>query len=861
MKHRFPVSAVLVALLTLFGSSWAYAQGQLAITYPEQGLSFETGSELLIRWESTDYDDLLNRLALITIDISSDDGVTWQQLVQAASPQNTEIPVVLDHGFESGENYRLRIREVGAAQGPAQLEDVSDNFEIFEGCVDTRFYQQMTSQTVCLGQPLALSVRTTAKYVTYVWTVNDVLAAETEEPSLRIEAVTEEHLGVWRVAVRKKCELVTFSEPAFVREAAPAVITTQPAAATTVCEQQRASFEVAAEGAGLRYEWYFNDELIAGANGPRYTVDPVLPANAGVYHVVVSNLCGQQVASEPAALDVRPIARITRQPADAAVCEGASVQLVADAAGAEYSVQWYRNGVAIEGATGNELVIDAVTEETAGRYAAAITSLDAQCARQVWTREATVSTFGAPYFTGNLEAADVCNGSSIDLKVTVGGLVNEFVWRRNGSVVATTQTPVLTIRNASLANAGEYTVELRGACGLTATSRTATLSVVERPVITEHPRALRVRLDRPFTLRVAANTKATYQWLKNSVQIPGATDATYTVASATASDAASYAVKVTNVCGSSLSNTVAVQVIDPTQQYGELALPPAPIDLGTLYRGVKHFEALEDMLTNIGALPLVIQGIAGSNGAVIQTPSSYPVVLQPNAATDLVFTVVPSQLGAQAYEIAVLNDGIEPDARFQTTANVVSVFNDVANVDLGRVAVGAQRDTCITFTNTSTFFVNVTSVAAPVSTSLSVTAAVPATVNPGESLDVCVRFQPAAEAEHSIGIVINGTDGVLADFSVKGIGDNPSSVDEDANAASATVYPNPTSGSVRLTADAPITRVVVRNALGTIVAELSGAAIDQWDGRTSTGLDAPAGAYYLSVTTAAGTSVLPLIRN
>jgi hypothetical protein len=860
MKHRFPVSALLVIALTLLSSVWAMAQQQLTITYPEAGSSFESGSEVLVRWESTDYDDLINRLALIEIDISSDDGVTWQTAVPGVSPQQNEIPVNLDVFLVTGENYRFRIREVGAVRGPEQLEDVSDNFEVYEGCIDTRFLQQPMSQTVCLGQPLALNVRTTAKYVTYVWSVNDVVVAETEEPSYLIEAVGEEHLGQWTVGVRKKCELLTTSAPAFIRAAAPAVITTQPAAATTACELERVVLDVAADGSGVRYEWFFNDERIPGATGTRLVLDPVSTANAGVYHVVATNLCGDQVTSDPATVTVETFARINRQPDDAAVCEGASVQLVTGAAGADHTVQWYRNGEPIEGATGNDLFIAAVNAETAGRYSARITTLGTQCVREQWTREATVSTYGGPYFTKNLEPKEICAGSTADLIVNTGGVVNEYIWRRNGVVIATTQTNVLHIANASLSDAGTYTVELRGACGLTATSRTAALSVVERPIITEHPRSIRVRKDRPFLLRVVANTNASYQWLKNSVEIPGATASTYNVNAAATTDAGSYAVKVTNSCGTVLSNVGTVQVIDPSQQYGELAMPAGPIELGTLYRGVKHFEALEGMLTNIGELPLSISGISGTNGATILTPSAYPVVLQPDAGTDLVFSVVPAQLGTQSYEIAVLNDGIEPDARFTATADVASVFNEIANLDFGRVSVGTERDSCITITNTTTFFVKVTSVAATASSALSVNANVPVTVNPGESFDVCVTFAPTAQAASTIDIVISGEDGILADLQAKGIGDNPSSVDEGTSGASIVAYPNPTSGAVSLRSSLPIERLIVRDALGSVVADLRGDAA-QWDGRLANGIDAPSGPYFLSVTTAAGTQVLPIIRN
>lgn len=63
-----------------------------------------------------------------------------------------------------------------------------------------------------------------------------------------------------------------------------------------------------------------------------------------------------------------------------------------------------------------------------------------------------------------------------------------------------------------------------------------------------------------FTVYVASSTPGYYQWKKNGTAITGANDATYTIASAQLSDAASYTCTVTNVVGSATSATATLAV-------------------------------------------------------------------------------------------------------------------------------------------------------------------------------------------------------------------------------------------------------------------------------------------------------------
>ena len=79
-----------------------------------------------------------------------------------------------------------------------------------------------------------------------------------------------------------------------------------------------------------------------------------------VYDVLVTNVCGT-ITSDIAPLvviDTPPT--IDTHPEDQTVCEGAAATFSVDASGVDRSYQWYRNGVAIDGADQRIFTIDAV---------------------------------------------------------------------------------------------------------------------------------------------------------------------------------------------------------------------------------------------------------------------------------------------------------------------------------------------------------------------------------------------------------------------------------------------------------------------------------------------------------------------
>jgi len=117
------------------------------------------------------------------------------------------------------------------------------------------------------------------------------------------------------------CSSVT-STPAILTVNQGVAITTQPAS-QTLCSGSSVTFNVAATGTGLAYQWYKDGVQITGANSSSYTINNVSATDAAGYTAVVSGTSPcSPVTSSPAILTVNQIVAINTQPASLTLCTG-----------------------------------------------------------------------------------------------------------------------------------------------------------------------------------------------------------------------------------------------------------------------------------------------------------------------------------------------------------------------------------------------------------------------------------------------------------------------------------------------------------------------------------------------------------
>src|SRR5439155_22801291 len=145
-------------------------------------------------------------------------------------------------------------------------------------------------------------------------------------------------------------------------------------------------------------------------------------------------------------------------------------------------------------------------------------------------------------------------------------------------------SPLYRLETALSGDSGEYTCVVSSTLnGVTATaiSRTARLNVVAAPALTTQPKAVTLLAgsSASFSVAVVAGDTLTYQWQKNSADIPAATAASYTIPAVGAANAGSYRCVVTNTRSgygvSKASNDAQLTV----------STPPSVTDSGNLLAG------------------------------------------------------------------------------------------------------------------------------------------------------------------------------------------------------------------------------------------------------------------------------------
>jgi hypothetical protein len=155
-------------------------------------------------------------------------------------------------------------------------------------------------------------------------------------------------------------------------------------------------------------------------------------------------------------------------------------------------------------------------------------------------------------------------GETAKFKVTATGSAPlHYQWRKNGAdIPGATNSTYTTPATVAADNGSLFSVVVSNGGG-SVTSNNATLTVRTPPTITTQPADTTVRAGQRARFSVTATGTAPlhYQWMKNGVNITGATKASYTTPPTTAGDnGALFAVTVSNLAGSVTSNNATLTV-------------------------------------------------------------------------------------------------------------------------------------------------------------------------------------------------------------------------------------------------------------------------------------------------------------
>ena len=358
-------------------------------------------------------------------------------------------------------------------------------------------------------------------------------------------------------------------------------ISTQPVN-QTVLEGATATFTVTATGTDpLSYQWNKRGTAVTGATSASYTTPAtVLADNAASFTVTVTNIAGS-VTSTAATLTVNPAPpTITTQPANRTVIAPATATFTVVATGsATLTYQWKKGATAITGATSTTYTTPATT---LADNAASFTVVVTNTVGTVTSSAAILTVQAAPVFTTQPAGGTVTAGTAVTFtSAATGNPAPTYQWYKGATTLLTGQTAAtLTIATPTLADAGSYTVTATNIVN-SVTSNAAVLVVNQAPVFTTQPASATVIAPASITFTAAASgfPIPTYQWQKGGVAITGATSATYTIASTSPADAATYTCVATNSIGTATSAAAVLSVTVPpaitTQPASQTVLAPA----------------------------------------------------------------------------------------------------------------------------------------------------------------------------------------------------------------------------------------------------------------------------------------------
>jgi hypothetical protein len=248
------------------------------------------------------------------------------------------------------------------------------------GCADVTsaaFTQAITSPASITTQPVSTAVLTGSNFTlsvtasnanTYQWYKDgSPIAGETNSSYTVSSFDSGLHAGSYTVEITSNspCTGTITSTAANVTKTTCPVITTQPLS-DTLCAGSALNLNVTAVGAS-GYKWYRNNTIITGATNASYTVSNATSANSGTYKVEVLPVTGAicpQIFSSNVTVLVESTPVITAQPKGNSICAPTTHTLRVATSTTGHSYQWFKNGVAVSGATLDSLNITSIS--TAG---------------------------------------------------------------------------------------------------------------------------------------------------------------------------------------------------------------------------------------------------------------------------------------------------------------------------------------------------------------------------------------------------------------------------------------------------------------------------------------------------------------
>jgi uncharacterized lipoprotein YbaY len=288
----------------------------------------------------------------------------------------------------------------------------------------------------------------------YQWQLNGRELAGATNATLSVPDVQLTDFGNYTVTIRNAAGVIT-SPIATLLITVPPVILKQPESQSANPGSGVGFFIKASGTLPLQYQWRFNDRDVVGATNAALLLPNLQAADAGDYHVAITNPAGS-VTSPSANLTVGIPPQIVVQPQSTNALTGATITLSITASGAEpLAYQWRFQAQDITGATNSNLMLADLQPAMAGAYEVSVSN----SAGATLSAAALVGVNMPVAILADPQNQSALAGTNVTLSVTATGTAPlAFQWQFNGVDIPAATNALLALRNVAVENAGAYRV-------------------------------------------------------------------------------------------------------------------------------------------------------------------------------------------------------------------------------------------------------------------------------------------------------------------------------------------------------------------------------------------------------------------
>ncbi|MBN1983868.1 MAG: immunoglobulin domain-containing protein [Chitinivibrionales bacterium] len=293
---------------------------------------------------------------------------------------------------------------------------------------------------------------------------------------------------------------------------------------------------------GARYLWHKNKSPLFNQTGRQIIFLSLSKVNEGSYGCIVSNELGSDTTEDfNLQITDNPKPVIVQHPRSIQATAGSKITFSCKAEPADVNYQWQKNEIPINNAKSSDYTIDSVAlADDNSKFRCMVSNTNGS----VLSEEAILSVFEKeqpPKITKHPENAVVKAGENAYFLVEVKGTNLSYQWKRNNELIIGANQQLFTIKASETDSGSRFRCLVSNSSGSEESNEAILIvnkdSKPQKPTIIDHPKDVQATEGGEATFSVSATgTDLMYQWLKNNVDIIGASKPSYSVKPVTKDD-------------------------------------------------------------------------------------------------------------------------------------------------------------------------------------------------------------------------------------------------------------------------------------------------------------------------------------